>query len=119
MVRKESVMPKRGENIYKRKDGRWEGRIKGAEYLTGKQKYRSVYGKTYGEVKRKLEKARQEVRSTDGRCCIKMKEAVEIWYADKKGYWKESTYASYRQVIDRYVLPCLGDKPLYEMDCSS
>lgn len=108
-------MPKRGENIYKRKDGRWEGRIKGAEYLTGKQKYRSVYGKTYGEVKRKLEKAKQEVCSADSRCSMKMKEAVEIWYADKKEYWKESTYASYRQVIDRYVLPCLGDKPLYEI----
>ena len=38
-------MPKKGENIYKRKDGRWEGRyIKG--YLAdGKAKYAYVYGK--------------------------------------------------------------------------
>ena len=43
-------MPKKGENIYKRKDGRWEGRyIKG--YLAdGKAKYAYVYGKTYFDV---------------------------------------------------------------------
>ena len=47
-------MPKKGENIYKRKDGRWEGRyIKG--YLAdGKAKYAYVYGKTYFDVKQKL-----------------------------------------------------------------
>lgn len=108
-------MPKRGENIYKRKDGRWEGRIKSADYLSGEQKYRSVYGKTYGEVKRKLEKAKSEICSSDDRCGIRMREAVEIWYVDKKDSWKESTYASYRQIIDRYVLPCLGDKSLCEI----
>ena len=46
-------MPRRGENIYKRKDGRWEGRyIK--EYVGKKAKYGYVYAKTYKEVKEKL-----------------------------------------------------------------
>ena len=40
-------MPKRGENIRKRKDGRWEARFK----HNGKDK--SVYAKTYYEVKEK------------------------------------------------------------------
>ena len=45
-----TLMPRRGENIYKRKDGRWEGRyIKG--YYCGKAKYGYVYAKTYSEVK--------------------------------------------------------------------
>lgn len=43
-------MPKRGVNIYKRKDGRWEGRIKkeDADYAAEcvSRKYISVYGKT-------------------------------------------------------------------------
>lgn len=39
-------MPRRGENVYKRKDGRWEGRI-----LKPDGKYRYVYAKTYKEVK--------------------------------------------------------------------
>lgn len=47
-------MPRRGENIYKRKDGRWEGRyIK--EYETdGKAKYGYVYAHSYTEVKARL-----------------------------------------------------------------
>ncbi len=41
----------KGENIIKRKDGRWEARyIKGYE-LSGKIKYGFCYGKTYKEAK--------------------------------------------------------------------
>lgn len=47
-------MPRRGENIYKRKDGRWEGRYRFCNELTGEKKYRSVYAKSYQEVKQKL-----------------------------------------------------------------
>ncbi len=45
-------MPRKGENIFKRKDGRWEGRyIKGHD---GKKAvYGYVFGKSYSEVKQK------------------------------------------------------------------
>ena len=50
-------MPRTGENIYRRKDGRWEGRFpkgkEGGKYLSG-----YVYGRTYGEAKAKLAAAR-------------------------------------------------------------
>lgn len=39
----EMSMARRGENIYKRKDGRWEGRYKAGYDANGKAKYRSVY----------------------------------------------------------------------------
>ena len=49
-------MPKRGENIRKRKDGRWEGRyICGYDPVLGRSKYKSVYGRTYKEVKDKMD----------------------------------------------------------------
>ena len=47
-------MPKKGENIYRRKDGRWEGRFIKGYHADGKAKYGYVYGKTYSEVKQKL-----------------------------------------------------------------
>ena len=47
-------MPRKGENIYKRKDGRWEGRYIRSYDSEHKAKYAYVYGKTYSEVKRKL-----------------------------------------------------------------
>ena len=56
-------MPRRGENIRKRKDGRWEGRyIQGYDTGTNKAKYISVYGKTYSEVRKKLEDAKYKQR---------------------------------------------------------
>ena len=47
-------MPKVGENIYKRKDDRWEGRYIKSRTDTGKIVYGYVYAKTYREVKAKL-----------------------------------------------------------------
>ena len=46
-------MPRKGENIYKRKDGRWEGRYIKARSQTGKAIYGYVYAPTYKEVKQK------------------------------------------------------------------
>lgn len=46
----------KGENIFRRRDGRWEARyIKGRE-LSGKIKYGYCYGKTYREAKVKAAK---------------------------------------------------------------
>jgi len=42
---------KRGENIRKRKDGRWEARYKKGVNSAGSPIYGSVYGKTYKEAK--------------------------------------------------------------------
>ena len=47
-------MARKGENIYKRKDGRWEGRCRTGRLSGGKAGYISVYGKSYREVKEKL-----------------------------------------------------------------
>lgn len=47
-------MSKKGENIYKRRDGRWEGRYIRGYLADGKAKYAYVYGKTYTETKQKL-----------------------------------------------------------------
>ncbi len=53
-------MSRTGENIYKRKDGRWEGcYIK--ERVDGKAKYGAVYAGSYREVKQKLDKIKHEL----------------------------------------------------------
>ena len=46
-------MGRRGENIRKRKDGRWEARVIYTHDLSGKAKYRSFYGRTYLEAKKR------------------------------------------------------------------
>lgn len=54
-------MPGRGENIYRRKDGRWEGRyIK--DKIGNKVKYGYVYAHTYQDIKEKLHMVKSSVQ---------------------------------------------------------
>jgi len=48
-------MARKGDNIYKRKDKRWEGRYKCGHKKDGSPKYLSVYGTSYSECKKKLD----------------------------------------------------------------
>ena len=53
-------MARRGENIFRRKDGRWEARV--FEHReNGNKIYRSLYGKSYTEVKAKKEEHNRQV----------------------------------------------------------
>ena len=53
-------MPRHGENIHKRNDGRWEGRYI-SQYPSDKPKYISVYGKSYSDVKSKMKTEKSRV----------------------------------------------------------
>lgn len=55
-------MARRGENIRKRSDGRWEGRY--LIHINGSKKYRSVYATSYNEVKQKLFNSKKESEIT-------------------------------------------------------
>lgn len=101
-------MPRKGENIYKRKDGRWEGRYKVGYNDSGTAKYRSVYGKTYQSVKEKLValKAVPVTCSSSGKLTVK--ELFEEWLSAVKLKVKQSTYANYRMKADKHILPEFG-----------
>ena len=51
-------MSRRGENIYHRKDGRWEGRYIKCRSFENKTVYGYVYASSYNEVKEKLIRAK-------------------------------------------------------------
>lgn len=103
-------MPKRGENIYKRKDGRWEGRIR--KYVDDRKwKYRSVYGKSYHEVKEKMCRMKQETESK-GAGEYTVAEAAELWIQARSPYWKAGTCSVYRQMLNKYIIPYMGGMPV-------
>ena len=56
-------MARRGDNIHKRKDGRWEGRYKDGYRADGSVKYSSVYSHSYFECKKKLADAQSSPKS--------------------------------------------------------
>ncbi|MDO5400339.1 MAG: tyrosine-type recombinase/integrase [Eubacteriales bacterium] len=102
----------KGENIFKRKDGRWEARyIKGRE-LSGKIKYGFCYGKTYTQAKEKVTLARAALLSggpgpsAAGRHRFAF--FCDQWLQAGRGRFKEATCVKYQTVLDRHIKPRLG-----------
>ena len=51
----------RGENVFHRKDGRYEARYIKGRRADGKPLYGFCYGRTYEEAKDKADRAREEI----------------------------------------------------------
>lgn len=98
-------MARRGENIYKRKDGRWEGRYKCGYNDNGKMKYHSVYGHSYAEVRSKLAPLKASVTARYSACNLTVKELFTEWLFAVKLRVKSSTYANYQMKIEKHILP--------------
>ena len=101
-----------GENIFKRKDGRWEARyIKGYD-LAGKIIYGFCYGKTYREAKEKVTKCKADILAgqlPQGA----MNRRMFCWFCDEwlknsQRQTKPSTYVKYSAILERHIKPCLG-----------
>ncbi len=115
-------MPRRGDNIRKRKDGRWEGR-----YMVitenGNKKYISVYAPTYRSVKDKLEHVRtSQTKEREKLFCefidnkqeklpLQLYEvAMEEWLDEIKENRKYSTYVKYKSICYKYIFPVIKQK---------
>lgn len=109
-------MARTGENIYKRKDGRWEARYIACYDGSGKAKYKYLYARTYTEVKAKLLSAQLQVRTSYDSEKIRGKEKFEYWLEEwlrtKRVSVKESTYIRYRNTIENHIKPELGKYPI-------
>ena len=115
-------MSRTGENIYKRKDGRWEARYIDSYDGNGKAKYKYLYAPTYTEVKAKLLKAQNYADLTSDLEKTKDKEKYEYWldawlHAKRLGV-KESTYIRYRNTIENHIKPDLGKYPINKISTS-
>ncbi len=122
-------MPKRGENIYKRKDGRWEGRyIRGAPPPAGRCTATSTpaaIGNAGSSVKNgaggRPEGPRPECRvkrqkqlealgdAPEQAASLTLAQAAGRFLADREKQLKESTRARYAYLLRHYILPGLGE----------
>lgn len=104
-------MSRRGENIYKRKDGRWEGRYIKNYTADNKAKYGYVYGKTYSEVKEKLICAKAVPISNipiNKAKSVSLNEVLTLWLLSVQRNVKEATYARYFHLVETHIRPELG-----------
>lgn len=114
-------MSRVGENIYKRKDGRWEGRYVKFRDKSGNYHYGYVYARKYQEVKEKLyilkttyhssEGTSEEHKATLQTVCEKplFSELSIQWLESVKNKVKKATYNRYFNLIHRHILPHIGD----------
>lgn len=107
------MMARHGENIYKRKDGRYEGRYVTGKKENGATKFGYVYGMHYADVKMRLLEKKAELQTMSYPRISARGITIEKWMC----YWletellgaiKPSSYLTYRNQLKRHILPCLG-----------
>ena len=114
-------MARHGENIRKRKDGRWEARYQIFNAEKSRKIYHSVYGRSYEEVKEKRFYAIQTAwkkrdfrmgnpSEGDNMLCtqIQFSQAAAEWLEEVSGKRKHSTYVKYRNVYNTHLKKILG-----------
>lgn len=106
---------RKGESIFKRKDGRYEARyIK--EKHNGKAIYGYVYARSYSEVKHKrmqIIKKNEESQKLNKA----FNNYINSWLLKEKTLVKESTYNYYKYNIEKHIRPYFKDYNLDEINC--
>ena len=101
----------KGENIFKRKDGRWEARYGKGHDAAGKLKYGFCYGKTYKEAKEKVTKAKSAVaagKMYSQNSSHKFSQYCEEWLYITRNRVKPATYIKYESILNNHIKPNLG-----------
>jgi len=109
-------MPRKGENITKRKDGRWEARIIKGYDCNGKAQYAYLYGRSYSEAKEKkfaFIRHSDEKKRQNGEILLNSVLSEFLLYHQNKS--KESTVSQYKRIIDLHIRPQLGNLQLQEL----
>ena len=110
-------MARRGLNIYRRQDGRYEGRYKIGHRLSGRPHFGYIYGRAYGEVVEPLILARAAALPGASLIIIgkgSLREYLDYWMTEiMRNKVKQSTYSRYYERIHGYIIPALGQTPLF------
>lgn len=106
-------MPRHGENIYKRKDGRYEGRYVIGKTETGRTRFGYIYGKKYMDVRSRLLLKKAEHLPPQLRIpnvpAITLRDWLKRWLANEVVHSvKASSYQTYLSQIRNHILPALG-----------
>jgi len=114
-------MPAKGDGITKRKDGRYMARY--TAQTPGGPRRKTIYGKKYKEVEKKLNEARANadkglVFDADN---LKAGEWMDSWLCDclkplvAAGKMAHSTYVRYEGIVNNHLKPALGHRKLKDL----
>ncbi|MBQ8955027.1 MAG: site-specific integrase [Clostridia bacterium] len=106
-------MCRMGENIYKRKDGRYEGRYVIGRRPEGGTHFGYIYGRRYADVKCRLLILKAEAAAASGASARGGNTLFQSW----SQHWleetlrsevKESSYQKYMSILEKHLNPHLG-----------
>lgn len=114
MPRRKSTRRGRGEGtVFERANGTWAGEVTTGYDENGKQKRKTVYGKTQAEALAKLAEVKQQLATgtfTDTKLTVKA--YLEQWLDHKEGQVKARTAELYRHLAAHHIIPRVGRKRL-------
>lgn len=109
-------MSRRGESIYKRKDGRWEARYVKEIKADGKKIYGSVYAASYKEVKEKRQAVESNIKRPDNRQKeLKINDVAGEWLYFTRLRVKPSSYQKYECLYRNHISSKIGTLKITEV----
>ena len=111
-------MSRRGTNIRKRTDGRWEGRYYIVD-TAGSKKCKSVYGHSYKEVTERLLTAKAaslNQTAAPKQPTITVKAVAEKWLESIASSRKCSTIQKYSTIYNKYIKPNWGESVIDQLN---
>lgn len=107
-------MARRGENIRKRKDGRWEARYQKGRKADGHIQYGYVYAKKYAEVKQKRNEIIQALQTEQSapqkppESELTLNDLFDLWENDIQNNIRNSSFCFYETMLDHHLRPYFG-----------
>ncbi len=99
--------------MFERSNGTWAGEVTTGYDENGKQKRKTVYGKTQAEALAKLGEVKQQLATgtfTDTKLTVKA--YLEQWLTHKEAQVKPRTAELYRHVSEYHIMPRIGRRRL-------
>lgn len=118
-------MARKGENIHKRKDGRWEARYPKGRKADGSIQYGYIYASKYKDAKQKRNEAIRSLKPEPdapqdaAEKDITLDELFDQWMADIRGSIKTSSFCLYKTLLDRHIRPHFGKLHLQELNTAA
>ena len=112
-------MPRRGDNIRKRKDGRWEARYIKEDCVGAAKKYGSVYGRTYQEARERRDKVIKEGPIHRPTHTTLFSDVLSAWQDANRVRLKDASVSRYQNLIDTHILPELGSVCVNQLTTST
>lgn len=104
-----------GNNIYLRKDGRWEGRLR-IGTVNGKTIFSYIYAASYEEAVDKLSRLTSKQPETDfHQTKNSFQNIANEWMALQRVRLKPSSISSYTNILNSYLIPRFGDRDISDI----